>query len=533
MFVETFNPFNNVLVSSIIAAIPIILFLLCLTVFRMKGIYAAITTVVVTLIIAILCFKLPVSIASGAVVEGFFQGIIPIGYIVIMAVLLYKVTTETGQFQTIQDSISSISQDQRIQLLLIGFAFNGFLEGAAGFGVPIAICALLLTQLGFAPLQAAMLCLIANATAGAFGAIGLPITVINTLGLPGDITGMAVSQMSTLTLFIMNMAVPFLLIWIIDGFKGIKETLPAILIVSITYTVLQAVITLFIGPELADIIPPLGAMLALALFSKKFQPKHIFRINKEEKPQEIEQHQAKAIVYAWSPFFILTVFVMVWSAPSFKALFEPGGALEAFVFNITLPGTYSEIANKAISLPLNIIGQTGTAILLVIIITILMSKHVGFSDGGRLFKLSFKELWLPIITICFILVISKLMTYAGLSNVIGEGIAKTGAIFPLLSPVLGWIGVFLTGSVTNNNTLFAPIQAAVANNIGASGALLVSANTVGGVAAKLISPQSIAIATASVQQVGKESQLLKMTLRYSIAMLVFICIWTFILNFFI
>src|SRR5699024_1393331 len=255
MFVETFNPFNNVLVSSIIAAIPIILFLLCLfifrmkgiyavittvlvtfifvyllynvfvdfiiaailiilfllclTIFRMKGIYAAITTVVVTLIIAVLCFNLPVVIASGAVVEGFFQGVIPIGYIVIMAVLLYKVTTETGQFQTIQDSISSISQDQRIQLLLIGFAFNGFLEGAAGFGVPIAICALLLTQLGFGPLQAAMLCLIANATAGAFGAIGLPITVINTLGLPADISGMAVSQMSTLTLVIMNMAVPF------------------------------------------------------------------------------------------------------------------------------------------------------------------------------------------------------------------------------------------------------------------------------------------------------------------------------------
>src|SRR5699024_985665 len=220
-------------------------------------------------------------------------------------------------------------------------------------------------------------------------------------------------------------------------------------------------------------------------------------------------------------------------APKFKALFEPGGLLEAFVFNIKLPGTYSEVANKGISLPLNIIGQTGTSILLVIIITILMSRTVSFADGGRLFKSAFKELWLPIITICFILVISKLMTYAGLSNVIGEGIAKTGGVFPLLSPILGWIGVFLTGSVTNNNTLFAPIQAAVANNIGASGALLVSANTVGGVAAKLISPQSIAIATASVQQVGKESQLLKMTLRYSLAMLIFICIWTFILNFFI
>ena len=192
MFVESFNPFGNILLSTLVAAIPIVLFLLCLTLFKMKGIYASLTTVVVTLIIAMLFFKLPVMIASGAVVEGFFQGVIPIGYIVVMAVLLYKITNETGQFNTIQDSISSISQDQRIQLLLIGFAFNGFLEGAAGFGVPIAICALLLTQLGFGPLQAAMLCLIANASAGAFGAIGLPVTVIDTLGLPDNISGMAV-----------------------------------------------------------------------------------------------------------------------------------------------------------------------------------------------------------------------------------------------------------------------------------------------------------------------------------------------------
>lgn len=530
MFVESFNPFGNVLLSSIVAAIPIILFLLCLTIFKMKGIYASITTLVVTLILAISIFKLPMKIATGASIEGFFQGIIPIGYIVMMAVLLYKVTNETGQFSTIQDSIASVSQDHRIQLLLIGFAFNGFLEGAAGFGVPIAICALLLTQLGFKPLQAAMLCLIANATAGAFGAIGLPVTVIDTLGLPGDVTGFAVSQMSALTLSIMNMFIPFLLIWIIDGFKGIKETLPAILIVGGTFTVLQAIITVFIGPELADIIPPLGAMLALAVFSKKHQPKEIFRLKDSSEPKPIEKHSFKSLIYAWCPFVILTVLVMIWSAPQFKAMFAPNGILNAFVFNIALPGTYSEIADKAITLPLNIIGQTGTAILLVVIITILMSRQVSLFDATRLFKVTFKELWLPIITICIILVISKLMTYAGLSNALGEGIAKTGSIFPLLSPVLGWIGVFLTGSVTNNNTLFAPIQAAVANNIGTSGALLVSANTVGGVAAKLISPQSIAIATASVQQVGKESELLKMTLRYSGVLIIFVCIWTFILN---
>ena len=318
MLVHSFNPFGNLVLSSLIAAIPIILFLLCLTVFKMKGIYAAITTLVVTLLIAIPFFKLPGGIATGGVIEGFYQGIIPIGYIVIMAVLLYKTTQESGQFSTIQDSIMSISQDQRIQLLLIGFAFNGFLDGAAGFGVPIAICALLLAQLGFKPLQAAMLCLIANAASGAFGAIGIPVGIVNTLHLPGHVRAMAVSQTSTLTLAIINFIIPFLLIFIIDGFKGIKETLPQILVASITFTVLQGLITVFVGPELADIIPPLVTMGVLAVFSKKVQPKNIFRIQKDVKPEAVKPHSGKEILYAWSPFIILTVIVMIWSATFFK-----------------------------------------------------------------------------------------------------------------------------------------------------------------------------------------------------------------------
>ncbi|MDH9930479.1 L-lactate permease [Staphylococcus capitis] len=530
MLVQTFNPFGNLILSSLVAAIPIILFLLCLTVFKMKGIYAAITTLVVTLLIAIPFFKLPVGIASGAVVEGFFQGVIPIGYIVMMAVLLYKITLESGQFSTIQDSITSISQDQRIQLLLIGFSFNAFLEGAAGFGVPIAICALLLSQLGFKPLQAAMLCLVANAASGAFGAIGIPVGVVDTLHLPGNVTAMDVSQTATLTLAIINFFIPFLLIFIIDGFKGIKETLPSILVVSVTYTVLQALLTVFNGPELADIIPPLASMLALALFSKKFQPKHIFRIQQDVEPEPVKHHKGKEILYAWSPFVILTIIVMIWSSPSFKGLFLPKGKLSSLVFNFNLPGTFSDIAHKPIVLSLNIIGQTGTAILLTIVITILMSKKVNFGDAGRLFGVTFKELWLPVLTICFILAISKITTYGGLSSAMGQGISKAGNVFPILSPILGWIGVFMTGSVVNNNSLFAPIQASVAQQIGTSGSLLVASNTVGGVAAKLISPQSIAIATAAVKEVGKESELLKMTLRYSIGLLVFVCLWAFILS---
>ncbi|HCX0746687.1 TPA: L-lactate permease [Staphylococcus aureus] len=474
MTLLTVNPFDNVGLSALVAAVPIILFLLCLTVFKMKGIYAALTTLVVTLIVALFVFELPARVSAGAITEGVVAGIFPIGYIVLMAVWLYKVSIKTGQFSIIQDSIASISEDQRIQLLLIGFCFNAFLEGAAGFGVPIAICAVLLIQLGFEPLKAAMLCLIANGAAGAFGAIGLPVSIIDTFNLSGGVTTLDVARYSALTLPILNFIIPFVLVFIVDGMKGIKEILPVILTVSGTYTGLQLLLTIFHGPELADIIPSLATMVVLAFVCRKFKPKNIFRL-------EASEHKIQ------------------------------------------------KRTPKEIALRLDLIGATGTAILLTVIITILITK-LKWKSAGALLVEAIKELWLPILTISAILAIAKVMTYGGLTVAIGQGIAKAGAIFPLFSPVLGWIGVFMTGSVVNNNTLFAPIQATVAQQISTSGSLLVAANTAGGVAAKLISPQSIAIATAAVKKVGEESALLKMTLKYSIIFVAFICVWTFILT---
>ncbi|SBC34047.1 L-lactate permease [Staphylococcus aureus] len=510
MTLLTVNPFDNVGLSALVAAVPIILFLLCLTVFKMKGIYAALTTLVVTLIVALFVFELPARVSAGAITEGVVAGIFPIGYIVLMAVWLYKVSIKTGQFSIIQDSIASISEDQRIQLLLIGFCFNAFLEGAAGFGVPIAICAVLLIQLGFEPLKAAMLCLIANGAAGAFGAIGLPVSIIDTFNLSGGVTTLDVARYSALTLPILNFIIPFVLVFIVDGMKGIKEILPVILTVSGTYTGLQLLLTIFHGPELADIIPSLATMVVLAFVCRKFKPKNIFRLEASE--HKIQKRTPKEIVFAWSPFVILTAFVLVWSAPFFKKLFQPGGALESLVIKLPIPNTVSDLSPKGIALRLDLIGATGTAILLTVIITILITK-LKWKSAGALLVEAIKELWLPILTISAIL-----------------AIAKAGAIFPLFSPVLGWIGVFMTGSVVNNNTLFAPIQATVAQQISTSGSLLVAANTAGGVAAKLISPQSIAIATAAVKKVGEESALLKMTLKYSIIFVAFICVWTFILT---
>ncbi|QSY53980.1 L-lactate permease [Staphylococcus simiae] len=527
MLLLSVNPFDNIGLSALVAAVPIILFLLCLTIFKMKGIYAALTTLVVTLLVALPVFKLPIPVSAGAITEGVVAGIFPIGYIVLMAVWLYKVSIKTGQFNIIQDSIASISQDQRMQLLLIGFCFNAFLEGAAGFGVPIAICAVLLIQLGFEPLKAAMLCLIANGAAGAFGAIGLPVSIIDTFNLGGGVNALSVSTFSALTLPILNFIIPFVLVYIIDGFKGIKEILPIILTVSTTYAGLQLLLTVFQGPELADIIPPLATMVVLAVVCRKYKPKHIFRLQDNQK--EIQKRTIKEIIYAWSPFVILTVIVLFWSAPFFKKLFMPGGALEKLVLTIPLPQTVSALSPKGIVLRLDIIGATGTAILLTVILTMIITK-INLKAAGALFVEAFKELWIPIITISVILAIAKVMTYGGMTVAMGQGIAKAGSIFPLFSPVLGWIGVFMTGSVTNNNTLFAPIQTTVAQQISTSAPLLVAANTAGGVAAKLISPQSIAIATAAVKKVGEESALLKMTLKYSIGFAIFICIWTYILT---
>ncbi|MGF9977415.1 L-lactate permease [Viridibacillus arvi] len=523
MLVETYNPFNQLLISSMVAAIPIIVFILCLTVFKMKGIYAALLNLVITFIIAMMVFKLPFSESVGSVIQGTIQGIWPIGYIIVMAVWLYKISVDSGKFDVLRASIAGISQDQRLQLLLIGFCFNAFLEGAAGFGVPIAICAVLLVSLGFKPLQAAMLCLIANGASGAFGAIGIPVAITGTLNLEGNVTAMDVSTMTALTLPIINFTIPFLLIFLIDGLKGIKETLPAILVVSTTYTVTQAIITISIGPELADIIPPLLAMGILALFSKKWKPKNIFLLNNKE--VKIEKHTTGDVIKAWSPFYLLSLFILIWSIPPFKALFAEGGALDFTKVTFGIPGS-------TLSSSIEVISATGTAILLAALTTIFTTKAIGFGHGFKLLRRTISEFWIPIVMICAILGIAKLMTYAGLTSALGEAVATTGNAFPFLSPILGWIGVFMTGSVVNNNTLFAPIQATAGNIIGVDSALLVSANTAGGVMAKLISPQSIAIATAAVGQTGKESELTKMTLKYSVALLAFVCIWTFILSIF-
>ncbi|MCC9089675.1 L-lactate permease [Bacillus pumilus] len=536
MWQQIYDPFGNEFVSALVAMLPILFFLFALTVFKLKGVLAACFTLIVSFVTAVFFFHMPVEKALSAVLLGISNGLWPIGYIVIMAVWLYKIAVKSGKFDVIRSSIAGISQDQRLQLLLIGFSFNAFLEGAAGFGVPIAISAALLTELGFKPLKAAMLCLIANAASGAFGAVGIPVI---TGAQMGNMTPLALSQTLVYTIPFISFCIPFLLILIVDGFKGIKETLPALLVVSGSYAILQAVTMVTMGPELANIISALASMGILALFLRKWQPKHIYR---EEGAPAIEQKQTYRgveVLKAWSPFYILTAVITVWSLPAFKALFAVGGPLNWTTILVKMPFLHQQI----VKLPpiaqtetpidaifkIDVISATGTAIFIAVMLTGLLSKHIKLTEGAACLKAAVKELWVPVLTICFVMGFAGLANFAGLSSAIGLALAKTGDLFPLVSPVLGWIGVFITGSVVSNNALFGNLQAVTASQIGSQAGLLIGANTTGGVMAKLISPQSIAIATAAVGETGKESELFQKTVKYSVILLAIVCIWTFIL----
>ncbi|MGE7998007.1 lactate permease LctP family transporter [Lysinibacillus sp. NPDC093190] len=538
MWDQQYNPLGNEIVSGIIAFLPILLFLLSLTIFKLKGIYAAALTLGVTIIITVGVFDMPITKAFGAIIFGTGKALWPIGYIVIMAVWLYKISVQTGKFEIVRGSIANITEDQRLQLLLIGFCFNAFLEGAAGLGVPIAICAALLVTLGFNPIKAAGLCLIANASTGAFGTVGIPVI---TGAEVGGMETLELSRMTGYLLPLISFLVPFLLIFILDGIKGIKEIFPAILVVSSVYSGLHLLTITTIGPELANIIPSLVSMVVLALFLRKWQPKTIYHEPGVELTGNLKNYSMKEILVAWSPFYILTGVIAVWSLPEFKQLFVDGGALDFTTVALKIPGLHDQIirippiVTEANSIPailtINFVSATGTAILLAIILTSVLFPALNIKQTVHLLGDTIKELWLPIFTIVLVMAFANLSDFSGLSTSLGLALAKTGEFFPFVSPVLGWIGVFLTGSVVNNNALFGSLQVVTGTQIGISPSLLIAANTAGGSVAKLISPQSIAIAAAAVNQTGNESKIFQYTIRYSLGLLLLVCIMTLGLSF--
>ena len=541
MWQQVYDPLNSSALSALVAAVPIIFFLLGLTVLKLSGIKSAVISLVIALVIGCAIFGMPITAGAGSILYGFLSGMWPIGWIVLMAVWLYRISVRSGGFEIVRSSISSISTDQRIQMLLIAFCFGGFLEGAAGFGIPIAICAALLVSLGFNPLKAAMFALIANVSSGAYGAIGIPVT---TAATRGGVDLHALSIEMVLVIQIMAALIPVLLVAIQDGIRGIREVGLVALMVGLIYSGGQSVLLAALGnPELVDIIPPLLALVALALVMQKWQPKHIFREPtapslEEVQAQQSVKHTGSEILKAWSPFVYLSVVILLWST-AMKPLFAKGGLLAFSNITFPVPWVHQTIQQTApivatpkaidVTYTWNIIGASGTAILVATIITILTSS-ISWGEAIEELGGTWKQLQTPILMICLVMSVANVMNYAGMITSIALAVAAVGAIFPLLSPIIGWIGVFVTGSVVNNNILFAGLQATTAQQIGVSQTLLVASNTAGGVMAKIVSPQSIAIAAAAVNSAGEESKITSMAIKYSAALLAVTCVWVYVLS---
>ncbi|MEO9241084.1 lactate permease LctP family transporter [Pseudomonas inefficax] len=527
---QIYSPLGSLGLSALAAVIPIVFFFLALAVFRLKGHVAGSITLALSILVAIFAFQMPVDMAFAAAGYGFLYGLWPIAWIIVAAVFLYKLTVKSGQFEVIRSSVLSITDDQRLQVLLIGFCFGAFLEGAAGFGAPVAITAALLVGLGFNPLYAAGLCLIANTAPVAFGALGIPIIVA------GQVTGIDAFHIGAMTgrqLPLLSLFVPFWLVFMMDGLRGVKETWPAALVAGLSFAVTQYFTSNFIGPELPDITSALASLIALTLFLKVWQPKRSFAEAKGSVGAAVVQPSGSQpspysfgeIFKAWSPFLILTVLVTIWTLKPFKAAFAPGGAMYNFVFNFAIPHLDQLVIKTApiVAAPtampavfkLDPISATGTAIFLSALISMTVLK-INFKTGLTTFKETFWELRWPILSIGMVLAFAFVTNYSGMSSTMALVLAGTGAAFPFFSPFLGWLGVFLTGSDTSSNALFSSLQATTAHQIGVNDTLLVAANTSGGVTGKMISPQSIAVACAATGLVGKESDLFRFTVKHSL-----------------
>lgn len=521
-----YDPFNNIYLSALVATLPVIFFFLALTVLRLKGHIAGAVTLLLSIAIAIFAFAMPVKMALLSAVHGFIYGLWPIAWIIIGAVFLYKLTVKSGQFDIIRDSIVYITDDKRLQVLLIGFCFGGFLEGAAGFGAPVAITAALLAGLGFNPVYAAGLCLIANTAPVAFGALGIPITVA---GSVSGIEANSIGAMTSRQLCLLAAFVPLWIVFIMDGIKGVKETLPATLVTGISFAVVQYITAHYISYQLAGITSALISMLCLTMLLKVWQPKtnQSLQINGDgtasishsTDEKKSLNYSFQQILLAWSPFIILTIMVSVWTLKTIK------DALSVFSLQFIFDGIQimkaAPVATGAKDdfikniFILDIVAATGTAIFIAAIISVFILRVKPKLALCTLWD-TLKELKWSIFSIGMVLAFAFVTNNSGMSVTMALVLAGTGIAFPFFSPFLGWLGVFLTGSDTSANALFSSLQANTANQLDLSSTLMVAANSSGGVTGKMISPQSIAVACAATNQVGKESDLFRFTVKHSL-----------------
>ena len=536
---QVYDPFHSVLLSALAAAIPVVV-LLGLLAFHVRAHLAAIIGLASALGVAIFLFGMPTKLAGLAAMYGAFFGLLPIGWIVLNIIFLHQLTEENGSFKVLQDSIANITDDRRLQLLLIAFCFGAFFEGAAGFGTPVAVTAAILIGLGFSPLAASGLALIANTAPVAYGALGTPVIAL------AAVTGLDLQELSGMIgrqLPFFSVLVPFWLIWAFAGFRGMMEIWPAILVAGLTFAIPQYLVSNFHGPWLVDVVAALISMGCLTLFLKVWHPRSIWKSTSLKghesdsgtadalvvgEPDAVasaavfKRHDRATVMLAWMPWIILTVLVFVWGIPLIKTWLD---GVSVFRFPIEglhnvvekVPPVVAKVAKEAAVYNLNWLSATGTGILVAAVIAGFAMKYspLGLLHiyGHTLWKVRYS-----LITISAMLALGTLTRYSGADATMGLAFATTGVFYPFFGALLGWLGVAVTGSDTASNVLFGGLQRVTAEQIGLNPVLMASANSSGGVMGKMIDAQSIVVASTATNWFGHEGDILRYVFFHSVAL---------------
>ena len=544
---QNYDPFHNIILSCLVASIPVIVMMALLGIWHMKAHYAAALGLISALLISIFVFGMPAQMAGLAAGYGAAFGLLPIGWIVLNIIFLHQLTEENGSFKTLQDSMTNITDDRRLQLLLIAFALGAFFEGAAGFGTPVAVTAAMLIGLGFKPLAASGLSLIANTAPVAYGALGTPVIALSA------VTGLDLLQLSGMIgrqLPFFSLLVPFWLIWAFAGFKAMIEIWPAILVAGLSFAVTQFLVSNYHGPWLVDVIAAIVSLVSLVLFLKVWKPKRIWTSTTlkghendlsdvpdlaSEKPVGHEadagaaifaKHDRRAVLLAWLPWVILSVFVFIWGIPDIKK------ALDGIsVVKIPFEGLHNMIEKippvaptphkEAAIYNFNYLSATGSGILLAALIAGLFMRY-SIVDLVRIY---FRTIWrvrYSLLTIVLMLALGYLTRYSGLDATLGLAFALTGPLYPMFGTLLGWLGVAITGSDTASNVLFGGLQKVTAQQIGLDPVLMAAANSSGGVMGKMIDAQSIVVASTATRWFNHEGDILRYVFFHSIALAVLV-----------
>ena len=544
---QVYDPLGNAVLSTFLAALPILVLLGTLGFLKVRAHHAALLGLITSLIVATLVFGMPVRLALSTVVYGATYGLFPIGWIILNVIFLYQLTNERGLFDILRQSITGLTQDRRLQLLLVAFSFGAFFEGASGFGTPVAVTGAILIGLGFTPLAASGLSLIANTAPVAYGALGTPI-----IGLQ-SVTGLDLKALSAMVgrqLPFFSLIVPFWLIWAFAGFQGMLEIWPAILVAGVCFAVPQYLISNFHGPWLVDVVAAIISLASLALFMKFWRPKRIWRFpgeepatekqsqggkEEEDQPLVISEYQTlnpsakfeirnskSEILRAWLPWIILSVVVFTWGLPQTKALLDGFSAPKIPVYGLDklvlrVPPIVPKPTAETAVFNFNWLSATGSGILLASIIAGLV---MGFSIPGllRVYWKTLKLVRFSLLTIAAMLAIGFTTRYSGLDATLGLAFAKTGFLYPFFGTMLGWLGVALTGSDTSSNVLFGSLQKITAGQLGLSPTLMAAANSSGGVMGKMIDAQSIVVASTATRWYGHEGEILRYVFFHSLAL---------------